>query len=144
MRIMLVEDNKIFREAFKDQLLARCPSAIVKEAANGEKALQGFDGSSQVIFMDFHLPGENGLQLTKMIKGLFPNVRIAMLTFYDFPEFRQAAFRAGADRYFVKDSLSWDEVVKFIECNSAESKSETRKGGLKNGSQKGSGEKGTS
>src|SRR5512139_2754205 len=98
MRIMLAEDNKIFREAFKEQLLARCPSAIVKEAANGEEALQAFDGSLQMIFMDFHLPGENGLQLTRMIKGLFPNVRIAMLTCYDFREYRQAAFRAGADR----------------------------------------------
>jgi DNA-binding NarL/FixJ family response regulator len=117
---MLVEDNKIFREAFKEQLLARCPSAIVKEAANVEEVSQGFDGSSpQMIFMDFHLLGENGIQLTKMIKGLFPNVRIAMLTNYDLPEYRQAAIRAGADRYFVKDSLSWDEVEEFIECQSA-------------------------
>jgi len=120
MRIMLVEDNKIFREAFKEQLLARCPSAIVKEAANGEEALRGFpDSSPQMIFMDFHLPGENGIQLTKMIKELFPNVRIAMLTSYDLPEYRQAAIRAGADQYFVKDSLSWDEVEDFIECHSA-------------------------
>ena len=120
MRIMLVEDNKIFREAFKEQLLERCPSAIVKEAANGGEALQGFPGSStQMIFMDFHLPGENGIQLTKMIKELFPNVRIAMLTSYDLPEYRQAAIRAGADQYFVKDSLSWDEVEDFIECHSA-------------------------
>ena len=120
MRIMLVEDNKIFREAFKEQLLARCPSAIVKEAANGEEALRGFPGSSpQMIFMDFHLPGETGIQLTKMIKELFPNVRIAMLTNYDLPEYRQAAIRAGADRYFVKDSISWDEVKEFIECHLA-------------------------
>jgi DNA-binding NarL/FixJ family response regulator len=117
---MLVEDNKIFREAFKEQLLARCPSAIVKEAANGEEVSQGFDDSSpQMIFMDFHLRGENGFQLTKMIKGLFPNVRIAMLTNYDLPEYRQAAIRAGADRYFVKDSISWDEIMEFIECHSA-------------------------
>lgn len=120
MRIMLVEDNDIFREAIKEDLLARYPSVIVKEAANGEEAMQGFDGSPpQMIFMDFHLPGENGIQLTKMIKGLFPNVRIAMLTSYDLPEYRQAAIRAGVDRYFVKDSFSWDEVKEFIECHSA-------------------------
>jgi len=117
---MLVEDNDIFREAFKEQLLARCPSAIVKEAANGEEVSQGFDGSSpQIIFMDFNLPGENGIHLTKMIKGLFPNVHIAMLTSYDLTEYRQAAIRAGVDRYFVKDSISWDEVEEFIECHSA-------------------------
>jgi DNA-binding NarL/FixJ family response regulator len=120
MHIMLVEDNKIFREAFKEQLLARCPSAIVKEAANGEEALRGFDGSPpQMIFMDYNLPGENGIQLTKKIKGLFRNVRIAMLTSYDLPEYRQAAIQSGADQYFVKDSFSWDEIEGFIECYSA-------------------------
>jgi DNA-binding NarL/FixJ family response regulator len=120
MRIMLVEDNDIFREAFKEDLLGRCPSAIVKEAANGEEAMLGFDGSPpQMIFMDFHLPGEDGIQLTKKIKAKFPNVRIAMLTSYDLPEYRQAAIRAGADRYFVKDSFSWVEVEEFIGCHSA-------------------------
>jgi len=34
MRIMLVEDNDIFRETFKEELLGRLPSMIVKEAAN--------------------------------------------------------------------------------------------------------------
>jgi DNA-binding NarL/FixJ family response regulator len=120
MRIMLVEDNENFRKAFKEQLLGRCPLAIIKEAGNGEEAMQGFDGSPpQIIFMDYNLPGENGIQLTKKIKVQFPNVRIAMLTSYDFPEYRQIAMRAGADRYFVKDSFSWDEVEGFIECYSA-------------------------
>ncbi len=120
MRIMLVEDNDIFREAFKEDLLARCPSAIITEAANGEEAMQGFDGSPpQIIFMDYNLPGENGIQLTEKIKGQFPSVRIAMLTSYDFPEYQQAAIRAGADRYFVKDSFSWAEVEEFIGCHSA-------------------------
>ncbi len=118
MRIMLVEDNKIFREIFKEQLLERCPSAIIKEVKNGGEALQGFtDFSPQIIFMDFHLPGENGFQLTKMIKGLFPNVRIAILTSYDFPDYRREAIRAGADRFLFKDSLSWEEVKEFIESH---------------------------
>jgi len=119
MRIMLVEDSDTFREAFKEELLMRCPSAIVTEAANGEEAMQGFDASPpQIIFMDYSLPGENGIQLMKKIKGQFPNVRIAMLASYDLPEYRQATIRVGADRYFVKDSFSWAEVEEFIGCHS--------------------------
>ncbi len=115
MRIMIVEDNKTFREIFKEQLLERYPSAIVKEAANGSEALQIFhDFSPQIIFMDFHLPGEDGFHLTKMIKGLFPNVRIAIITNYDFPEYRRAGIQAGVDRFFVKDSLSLEEIQDFI------------------------------
>ena len=120
MRIMLVEDNDIFREAFKEELLARFPAAIVKEATKGEEAMREIKMSPlQIIFMDFHLPGENGIQLTKKIKAQFPNIRIAMLTSYDFPEYRQRAHQNGADRYFVKDSFSWDEIEEFIKGHSA-------------------------
>jgi len=121
VEIVLVEDNGFFREAFRQELCGRCSSAIVKEAANAEEAMQEINSfpPPQVIFMDFRLPGENGAQLTKKIKAQFPNVRIAILSSYDFPEYREEAFHNGADRYFVKDSLSWDEVEEFIGCPSA-------------------------
>ena len=120
MKILLVENNDIFREAFKEELLTRFPAAIVKEAANGEEAMQEFNGSApQIIFMDLNLPGENGLQLTKKIKAQFPSVHIALLTSYDFPRYRQAAVQSGAERYFVKDSFSWDEIEEFIKGHSA-------------------------
>jgi DNA-binding NarL/FixJ family response regulator len=117
---MLVEDNGFFREAFRQELSGRYPSAVVTEAANGEEAMQEIKKApSQIIFMDFHLPGENGIQLTKKIKAQFPNIRIGMLTSYDFHEYRQMAHRNGPDRYFVKDSFSWDEVEEIIRCYSA-------------------------
>ncbi len=120
MQIMLVEDNEVFRKAFKQELSGRCSSAVVTEAANGEEAMQEIEKAlPQIIFMDFSLPGESGIQLTKKIKAQFPNVRIAMLTSYEFPEYRQAAFQHGADRYFVKDLFSWNEIEEFIECPAA-------------------------
>jgi len=120
MRIMLVEDSDIFRETFKQELCGRCPLDIIEEAASGEEAIQKItEIPPEIIFMDFHLPGENGIHLTKKIKAQFPNVRIAILTSYDLPEYRQAAIQSGADQYFVKDSFSWDEVEGFIKCLSA-------------------------
>lgn len=120
MEIMLVEDNGVFREAFRQELSGRCPSANVQEAATGEEAMQKINNfPPQIIFMDLRLPGENGLQLTKRIKAQFPNIRIAILTSYDFLEYQEAAFQNGADRYFVKDSFPWDEAEEFIECHSA-------------------------
>jgi two-component system response regulator YesN len=64
------------------------------------------------------LPGANGLQVTQKIKKDFPNVRIAILTGYDLPEYRQAAIQFGAEGFFVKESLKWEEIealVKSIE-----------------------------
>ncbi len=39
----------------------------------------------------------------------------AVLTSYDLPEYRQAALHFGADRFFVKDSLKWEEVAALAE-----------------------------
>jgi hypothetical protein len=44
----------------------------------------------------------------------YPNLKIAMLTAFDFPEYRQAA-EQDAERFFVKDSLDWKEVKEFVQ-----------------------------
>ena len=120
MRIMLVEDNTTFRKTFKEGLSGLCPFATLDEAANGDEALQKINSSPpQMVFMDFRLPGENGLRLIQRIKAQFPNIRIAMVTSYDFAEYRQAAVQSGAERYFVKGSFSWDDVKEFVKCHSA-------------------------
>jgi DNA-binding NarL/FixJ family response regulator len=53
--------------------------------------------------------------LTQKIKKDFPNVRIAIVTGYDIPEYRQAAAQFGAEAVFVKESLKWDEVKPLVE-----------------------------
>ena len=111
LTVLIVEDNQIFREAFKARLNDCFPSMVVKEASNGDEALQEVDEAPpDIIFMDIRLPGVNGLQLTQKIKKDLPNIRIAILTDYDLPEYRQAAVEFGADRFFVKSSFKWDEV----------------------------------
>jgi DNA-binding NarL/FixJ family response regulator len=56
--------------------------------------------------------------LTQEIRRDFPKIRIAIVTGYDLPEYRQASLQWGAYGFFVKESLKWDEVealVKSIE-----------------------------
>ena len=116
LRVLLVEDNHIFREAFKENLCDRFPSMLIEEAVNGDEALQKIGGSlPHLIFMDIRLPGVNGLQLTKKVKADFPRINIAILTDYDLPEYRQAAIQYGADRFFVKNSFKWDEVEALVQ-----------------------------
>jgi len=115
VRVLIVEDNKIFREAIKKRLEDDFPSMVVEEAANSEEALQKINRASpHLIFMDIRLPGVNGLELTKKIKKDFPGINIAILTDYDLPEYREAASQYGADRFFVKSAFNWDEVTALI------------------------------
>jgi YesN/AraC family two-component response regulator len=115
LRVLLVEDNRIFREAFKQSLCELIPSMVIDEAANSEEALQRINATPpHLIFIDIRLPGMNGLQLTKKIKQDFPNIHVAIMTGYDMPEYRQAALQYGADLFLAKGSLKWDEVETLV------------------------------
>ena len=116
LRVLIVEDNRIFREAFKKGLLDYFPSMVIEEAANSDEALRKIKGGPpDLIFMDVRLPGVNGLQLTQRIKKDFPDINIAILTDYDLPEYRQAAVQYGADRFYVKNSFRWDELEALVQ-----------------------------
>jgi two-component system response regulator YesN len=115
LRALIVDDYRFFREAFKTRLLERFPSMIIHEAINGKEAMEKINRMPpHLIYMDICLPGSNGLQLTRTIKKYYPNLKIAMLTSYDFPEYRQAV-EQDAERFFVKDSLDWKEIEEFVQ-----------------------------
>jgi DNA-binding NarL/FixJ family response regulator len=116
LRVLLVEDNDMFREAFKKRLYGDFSFMVIEQAANGDEALQRIRGTPpHLIFVDIRLSGVNGLQLTQRVKKDFPGIKIAVLTSYDLPEYRQAATQYGADRFFVKSSFKWDEVEALVE-----------------------------
>lgn len=93
LRVLIVEDNRNFREIFRNQLYEYFPSVVIEEAENGEEAWQKIKGTPpHLILIDIRLPGLNGLLLTQRIKTDFPNIHIAILTSYNHPEYRQAAF----------------------------------------------------
>ena len=117
LRTLIVDEYRFFRETFKARLLEHFPSMFIQEAIDGKEAMEKINRMPppHLIFMDICLPGLNGLQLTQKIKRGFPNIKIAMLTAYDLPEYRQAASQNGADRFFVKDSLDWEEIEEFVQ-----------------------------
>ena len=115
LRALIVEDNPNFREIFKMVFRNKFPSFIVEEAGNGEEALHKLTGMSlDLIFLDILLPGEDGLQLAQKIKKDSPKIRIAMLTNYDLPASRRTAAKFGVDRFFIKDSLNWEEIKEWV------------------------------
>jgi DNA-binding NarL/FixJ family response regulator len=105
-RILIVEDNAFFLQFFRETLRARFPHLELSEAANGEEAMEKIKVfQPDAIFMDLRLPGENGLELTKKIKAEYPDIVIVIVTNYDLPEYREAAYESKADHFVSKDSL---------------------------------------
>jgi DNA-binding NarL/FixJ family response regulator len=112
---LLVEDNVTFRGSLKETLHSRFPTMNITEAGDGEEALQKIKASvPDLIFMDIKLPGENGLSLTRKIKIEYPDVIIVILTSYDLPEYREAAFQYHANYFITKASLS-TEIVEVVQ-----------------------------
>ena len=114
-KTLIVEDNVTFRQSFKDVLHTRFPSMTLDEAGDGEEALRKIDALvPDIIFMDIKLPGENGLQVTKKVKTKYPEIIVIILTYYDLPEHRDAAFQCGAS-HFLPKGTSTEEVVGLVQ-----------------------------
>jgi two-component system response regulator YesN len=115
LRTLIVEDNTTFRQSLKELLHTRFPSMDIEEAGDGEKALRKIRAVvPDIIFMDIKLPGENGLQITKKVKTKYPQVIIIILTYYDLPEHREAAFQCGAN-HFLSKGTSTQAIVDLIQ-----------------------------
>ena len=115
IKILVVEDNRIFREAFKEKLIRRFPDLKMEEAVSGEEALQNLEREpADLVITDMHLPGMNGFNLSRNIKKVFPNITVVIVTGYDLPEYREAARQFGADAFWGKETLEWEEVEQLI------------------------------
>ena len=114
---LLVEGDTSFRQALSDTLLAYFPFIDVDQVPNGEEALSKIEyWRPHLIFIDIHLPGENGLEITKKIKQVYHDIVIVILTASSQPGLRLLAFQSGADCFLSKnDDSCMDAILALIE-----------------------------
>lgn len=116
LNILIVEDNADYRHALGRVLVGQFPSLQIAEAEDADEALcQALTRRFDLILMDIRLPRGNGLDLTKTIKAIDGSPVICVLTASDFPEYREAAFLNGADRFMVKGESTQSDIVGLVE-----------------------------
>ncbi len=114
-RVLIVEDSTLFRQLLKETLHERFPSIELYQAIDGEEALLQVEAvRPHLAFVDFRLPGENGLELTKKIKARYPGTVVVILTGYDLPEYQGAAWQY-ADYFFSKNSSTMENIFTLVE-----------------------------
>jgi DNA-binding NarL/FixJ family response regulator len=114
---LIVEDNPSFRVSLREILAARFPQMAVNEVGSGEEALERIESlRPDLMFVDIRLPGQNGLELTKQVRKDDTEVVIVILTNYDLPEFREAAYQYGADYFFSKSTSTMEEILTAVEA----------------------------
>ena len=114
IRIVIVDDHPLMREGLR-ALVASLPDIeIVGEAADGAGARREAQLSRpDVVVMDLHMPGTNGVDATRSILHAMPAVRVLVLTMFEDDESVFAAMRAGASGYLVKGA-DQDEILRAI------------------------------
>ena len=114
-RTLLVEDSHSFRRAFKLYIQSEFPSMSIIEAVDGIEALKEIESCPpNLIFMDFRLPGENGLELTRKIKASHPKIVIILLTSCDLQKIQEVAIQGKPDYFFNKGSIATGEIATLV------------------------------
>jgi len=118
--VLIVEDNSMFRQSLRELLSLRFPTLEIAEAANEEEALGTLSREKpDLIFMDIKLAGGSGLELTRTIKANNSGVHVVILTSYDIPEYREAAFQCGASYFFTKGRACSEEIADVVKSTLA-------------------------
>jgi YesN/AraC family two-component response regulator len=103
------------------------PSLSVYESVDGSDALTKINQSSpDIVFMEIRLPGKNGLELTREIKDIHPNLIINIFISYDLPAYRKVAKAFGVDHFLLKDALTGAEIVAMVKAVIEKKKGSTR------------------
>ncbi len=102
-KVLLVDDHALFRKGMTAMFACRPSFEVVGEASDGFEALEKARRlRPDLILMDVHMPGCNGMQATKLIKREMPEVKVVMLTVSDEDEYLFEAVKYGAQGYLVK------------------------------------------
>jgi len=114
IKILIADDQSLFREALKTLLSAYPGLDIVGDASNGEEALRmAFTLTPDVVLMDLRMPIMDGVEATRKIVKLGKNIKVIVLTTFDDDETVFEGLRAGAVGYLLKD-VSADKLIEAI------------------------------
>lgn len=116
LRVLLVDDHRMFREALR-ALLERSPNIeVVAETGNGNDTLaQIAETSPDIVCMDIGLPGMNGVETTRRLKAAHPEIKVIALSIYAERRYVLDMIEAGASAYVTKDEAS-DELLRAIDA----------------------------
>jgi DNA-binding NarL/FixJ family response regulator len=114
IRIVLVEDNEVFREALELLLGMRSEVEIVASVGDGALAVAAaLAHEPDVVLMDYRLPGLDGVQATEAVLAAAPGVAVVALTASATEREREALRAAGAVACLTKDG-ELEQIVETI------------------------------
>lgn len=117
VRILIVDDHPMAREAMKTILSEEPSFHVMAEAKTATEAVQlTEEHMPDLILMDIQLPDQSGIEATRTIKAFFPYVKIVMVTVSDHIIDLFESIKNGAQGYLIKhvEHDSWIPYLKSV------------------------------
>jgi DNA-binding NarL/FixJ family response regulator len=114
IRVLLADDQALVRGGFRMILEARDDFEVAGEAANGVEAVELAQAlRPDVVLMDIRMPVLDGVEATRRLVASGSPARVLVLTTFDLDEYVDAAIRAGASGFLLKD-VEPEELVTAV------------------------------
>lgn len=114
IRLLVVDDHQIFREALQRLLLSVTDLEVVGQASTGAEVLELARATSPaVVCMDINLPDINGIEVTRALRSALPKVKVVALSAHLEQRYVLEMLKAGANAYVTK-SEGCDELLHAI------------------------------
>jgi DNA-binding NarL/FixJ family response regulator len=104
--VLIVEDHENFRLILRDWLRMSLPDLYLIEAKSGEEAFRLVSTRPpDIVLMDIGLPEMNGIEATRRIKAICPQVQVVIVTSHEGPDYELDAARVGASAFVTKRKM---------------------------------------
>jgi len=114
MKILLVDDHKLIRDALKSYMEGDKEFEVVDEAENGQEALLLLKTIKvDVVMLDISMPVMDGIACAEEIKNLYPEINVLALSMMNDNQFIKQMLAAGALGYILKNSGE-EEIKKAL------------------------------
>jgi DNA-binding NarL/FixJ family response regulator len=111
IRVMVVDDHRMFAEAVELLLTGEEGIEMVGAVGSGEEAIELIrTDAPDVALVDFDLPGIDGVQTTRRIKETAPDAQVVIITAFQEPSIIAGAVQAGASGFISKTQAAEDLV----------------------------------
>ena len=114
IRILIADDHGVLRAGLRALLSAESDLEVAGEAADGRETLRLVSElDPDVVLLDVNMPGPDGIEVTRRLKAVKPEVRVLILTVHEDEGLLREAIRAGASGYILKRAVE-SELIYAI------------------------------
>ncbi len=114
IRVLIVDDHELMRKALRQVISLEPDFLLVGEMESGEAAIDGLAQTRpDVVLMDSSMPGMSGMETTRRLRELQPDLKIIGITLYQETSYLETMIELGASGYVLKTG-SPTEIVTAL------------------------------